>query len=77
MNTTVEKLLPDIAFRLEMIEKGAINPPNQVKEMTRQLVKKLSQLDPREEIKTTHNERSLVQYMRASTGEVLAELYEK
>ncbi len=77
MNTTVEKLLPDIRLRLNMQKNGTVNPSDQVKQATKVLVEKLSKLDSKEQISTICGVNSLVKYERLLTGEVLAEIYDE
>jgi len=77
MNGHAGELLRTMRVRLEMQREGITNPPDNVKAATRALVEKLSGIDASEEIEVTYAGNLLARYIRASTGEVLAEIYDE
>jgi hypothetical protein len=60
-----------------MQHQGITDPPTGVKAATRALVEKLSTMDPGEEIAVFYAGSLLARYIRASTGEVLAEIHDE
>ena len=79
MSAKAGDLLDIMKVRLGMQRDGITDPPPPVKAATQALVEKLSVIDPEETIHV-HIERDrplLVKYIRASTGELLAELHER
>jgi len=74
--TTAGELLRIMKVRLACEDEGITDPPSAVKEVTRALVHKLSQLESAEEIKidVLLSQPLVARYVRAATGEALAEL---
>lgn len=68
------ELLETMTVRLEMQRRGITNPPAAVKKATELLVAKLAAIDPSEGIETSSAPGILARYVRARTGEVLAEI---
>ena len=77
MSTTAQALLNIMSVRLQMQTEGRINPHPAVRAATEQLVQKLSELAPDENIDIAlHTGSAFAQYIRSATGEVLAEISE-
>jgi hypothetical protein len=74
MGANAGELLETMTVRLKMLMEGTINPSDSVKAATRVLVEKLSAIDPSEDVEIYKKTSSLVEYIRSSTGEVLAEI---
>jgi len=75
MSTAASELLNVMLARLSMHESGVTKPHPAVAAATRRLVERLDALLPDEAVKITYTEHPLhAQYIRQSTGEVLAEL---
>jgi len=75
MSTTVGELLRTMSIRLSMIDDGVTNPHPAVTAATRLLVDRLSALPADEGIQVASFESPLLaRYIRASTGDVLAEI---
>jgi hypothetical protein len=74
MSTTAGELLDIMTTRLGMQQDGVTNPSDSVKKATRDLVEKLTPLNRKEKIKLVAGAGIEAQYVRASTGEVLAEI---
>jgi len=77
MSTTAGELLDIMSTRLGMQQDGVTNPSASVKKATRDLVEKLTLLNRKEKIKLVCGSGIKVQYIRASNGEVLAEIKEE
>jgi len=77
VNANAGELLETMRVRLKMQREGTTNPAAGVKADTRALVEKLSEIDSAEEIQTLHGGRLLARYVRVSTGDVLAEIYDE
>ena len=78
MSARAGDLLSIMKARLDMQRDGITDPPASVRAATQALVEKLSVIDPEETIHF-HIERDrplLAKYIRASTGELFAELHE-
>ncbi|WP_417386504.1 hypothetical protein [Gimesia sp.] len=73
MSVSASELLSTYVIRLKMQKEGITNPSDHVKEVTSQLVNRLSELDGSEKI-TIENEADVTRFVVAKTGEVLAEL---
>lgn len=76
MSANAGELFETMKVRLKMQEEGITDPSSSVKSATIALVQKLSAIDPSEDIEVTFGELSIAKYIRASTGEVLAEINE-
>jgi len=76
MSGNVGELFETMKVRLKMQEDGLTNPSESVKFATRELVDKLAKIDPTESFEVSSGENSIAKYIRSSTGEVLAEIYE-
>jgi hypothetical protein len=76
MTTSVKPLLNIMSIRLGMYEDGTIQPAEIVKNAVATLVARLRDLESTEEIDVSILSENpiLVQYIRKSTGEVLAEI---
>ena len=75
MSTTASELLNIMSVRLSLLDSGVTKPHPVVAAATRLLVERLDALPPDEAIQITYTEHPLhAQYIRQSTGEVLAEL---
>jgi len=73
MSTKAGELLEIMAIRPGMQEDGVTTPSPSVKRATKALVKNLTPLNPEEEITIVSGSGIETKYVRASTGEVLAE----
>lgn len=77
MSTTAEALLNIMSVRLAIQESERTQPHPSVAFATRQLVQKLSALEPGERVELSYTLEPLhVRYVRSQTGEVLAEILE-
>ena len=77
MSTMAQALLNIMSVRLRMQTEGITNPHPAVQAATKQLVQKLSELAPDENIDIAlHTGAAFAQYIRTATGEVLAEISE-
>lgn len=78
MSTDAKSLLDIMSLRLALYDEGTIRSAKFVADATKVLVHRLSTLEPVEDIEISIlNENPLhVQYIRSSTGEVLAEIDE-
>lgn len=74
MGANAGELLEIMNVRLKMQMEGTTDPSDSVKAATRSLVEKLSSINPSEDIKIHNKTSSLFEYIRSSTGEVLAEI---
>lgn len=74
--TTAGELLRIMKVRLACQDEGITDPPSAVKEVTRDLVHKLSLLESAEAIKidVLSSQPLVARYVRVATGEELAEL---
>jgi hypothetical protein len=78
MSTTAQELLSIMKVRLAMQEAGTICPSPSVAAATKRLVAHLAVLSPNEEIRIEYTSPPIrAQYIRQSTNEVLAELWER
>lgn len=73
MGVVAGELLEIMDTRLAMQDEGTTNPAPSVKTATRELVEKLSIIDASETIKIITVKNELTRYVRASSGEILAE----
>ncbi len=76
MSANAGELLEIMMVRLKMQNDGTTNPSDSAKAATRNLVERLSCINPSEDITIICSKPVLAKYVRTSTGEVLAELYE-
>jgi hypothetical protein len=77
MSTKAQALLNIMSVRLQMQTEGTTNPHPAVQAATKQLVQRLSELGPDEQIHiAVHAGAAFAQYIRTATGEVLAEISE-
>lgn len=74
MSITAGELLGIMSLRLKMQEDGLTNPPMLVKVATKSLVGKLSNLAGQEKIEISIVDDVFAKFIRATTGEVLAEI---
>lgn len=76
MSTTAKQLLSIMTVRLGMQEDGVTNPPQSIKDATRQLVANLHLLSPEEKIDIVivTTDPIHAKYVRIETGQVLAEV---
>ena len=74
--TTAGELLRIMKVRLACQDEGITDPPPSVKEVTRALVRKLSQLESAEAIRidVLSSQPLVARYVRTATGEALAEI---
>jgi hypothetical protein len=77
MSTTAKELLSIMTVRLKMQELGVKCPAQSVKDATRQLVAQLGHLAPEEavDVVVVQSDPLQARYIRAKTGQVLAELH--
>jgi hypothetical protein len=73
---SVAELLKVMELRLQMQREGIINPVESVRAGTAALVKLLLAMDPSEkvDIRSSEGEVFVARYVRATSGELLAEL---
>jgi len=77
MSTSVGALRNIMTVRLAMQDSGTTKPHPSVVKATRQLIEKLAVLDPTESVEISYIvEPFHVKYIRAQTGEILAEILE-
>ena len=76
MSVKAGELLDIMSARLGIQEKVVTDPSVSVKDATKSLVMKLSKIDASENIRIIIEEGNLAKYIRASNGEVLAEIDE-
>ena len=74
MSMTVGELLEIFTTRLTVQENGVASPDDSIKVVTKELVEKLTLLDPREKIDIITGEGNIGKYVHSATGEVLAEI---
>tara|TARA_R110002167_G_scaffold364954_3_gene588273 strand:- start:147 stop:380 length:234 start_codon:yes stop_codon:yes gene_type:complete len=77
MTANAGELFETMKTRLKMQEEGITDPANSVKAATRELVEKLSVIDPSESIEIEISGNTKAKYIRASTGEILAKINEE
>lgn len=74
MSTTAGELLDIMTTRLGMQEDGVTDPSASVKKATRNLMERLTPLNPREKIKVVCGADMHAKYIRVKTKEVISEI---
>ena len=72
MSVNAGELLETMTIRFGMQKDGLTNPSDSVKEATKSLVEKLTPINSKEKIKIVCGKGIHTEYIRKSTGEVLA-----